>query len=128
MPLGVLQKPLKRRCKPGRWIYRLVSKSMTVPSAKSCASCDSSLAVSGTRTIRAAESGGSVRVLVPPELAEGLTDASPGELSDVRVLGPGTTIEWPQLDVQFSVTGLIMGIFGTQAGMADLGAGIRVAL
>ncbi len=60
-------------------------------------------------------------LLVPPELAQGLTDASPGELSDVRVLGPGTTIAWPQLDVQFSVTGLMMGIFGTRAWMAELG-------
>ena len=60
-------------------------------------------------------------LLVPPELAQGLTDASPGELSDVRVLGPGTTIAWPQLDVQFSVTGLMMGIFGTKAWMAELG-------
>lgn len=59
-------------------------------------------------------------LLVPPELAQGLTTASPAELSDVRVLGPGTTIAWPQLDVQFSVTSLLMGIFGTQAWMAEL--------
>jgi len=59
-------------------------------------------------------------LLVPPELAQGLTNASPAALSDVRVLGPGTTIAWPQLDVQFSVTGLMMGAFGTKAWMAKL--------
>lgn len=59
-------------------------------------------------------------LLVPPELAQGLTDASPGELADVHVLGPGTTIAWPRLDIQFSVTGLMMGIFGTPAWMAEL--------
>lgn len=59
-------------------------------------------------------------LLVPPELAQGLTGASPTELADVRVLGPGTTIAWPRLDVQFSVTGLMMGVFGTQAWMDEL--------
>jgi hypothetical protein len=66
-------------------------------------------------------------LLVPPELAQGLTGASPTKLADVVVLGPGTAVSWPQLDVQFSVTGLLTGIFGTRAWMAELGrAGGRV--
>lgn len=60
-------------------------------------------------------------LLVPPELAEGLRAASPGQLTNVRVLGPGTAISWPELDVQFSVTGLLAGLFGTRAWMAELG-------
>jgi hypothetical protein len=66
-------------------------------------------------------------LLVPPELAEGLRGVSSSALAQVQILGPGTTIAWPQLDVQFSVTGLLAGIFGTRAWMAELGrAGGRV--
>ena len=60
-------------------------------------------------------------LLVPPELAEGLTCATAAELAQVRLLGPGTAIAWPDLDVQFSVTGLLAGIFGTRDWMAKLG-------
>jgi hypothetical protein len=60
-------------------------------------------------------------LLVPPELAEGLTSATAAELAQVCLLGPGTTIAWPGLDVQFSVAGLLAGIFGTRAWMAELG-------
>ena len=59
-------------------------------------------------------------LLVPPELAEGLRGVSSSALAQVQILGPGTTIAWPRLDVQFSVTGLMMGVFGTQAWMAEL--------
>lgn len=66
-------------------------------------------------------------LLVPPELAQGLTGASSAKLADIIVLGPGTTISWPQLDVQFSVASLLTGIFGTRAWMTELGrAGGRV--
>jgi len=60
-------------------------------------------------------------LLVPPEFAQGLRGASPSHLANVRILGPGTAISWPALDVQFSVTGLLAGVFGTRAWMAELG-------
>src|SRR5580765_3323514 len=60
-------------------------------------------------------------LLVPPELAEGLRGASPADLAVAKVLGPGTAVSWPKLDVQFSVTGLLAGIFGTRAWMAEIG-------
>ena len=60
-------------------------------------------------------------LLVPPGLAEGLTCATAAELAQVCLLGPGTAIAWPDLDVQFSVTGLLAGIFGTRDWMAELG-------
>jgi hypothetical protein len=61
-------------------------------------------------------------LLVPPEQAQGLDAATPAELSDVRLLGPGTTIAWPQLDVQFSITGLLAGSLGTRQWMAKAGS------
>jgi len=60
-------------------------------------------------------------LLVPPELAEGLRGASPTELTEAQILGPGTTVSWPKLDVQFSVAGLLAGIFGTRTWMAEIG-------
>jgi hypothetical protein len=60
-------------------------------------------------------------LLVPTESVQGLRGAPSAKLADVQVLGPGTTIAWPQLDVQFSVTGLLAGLLGTQAWMAGLG-------
>jgi hypothetical protein len=58
-------------------------------------------------------------LLVPPELAQELAGAKPGDLAAVRILGPGTSIEWPKLDVQLSVEGLLAGSFGTAAWMAS---------
>lgn len=58
---------------------------------------------------------------MPPELAQGLSGATAAELSRVKILGPGTAISWPELDVQFSVAGLLAGAFGTRAWMAELG-------
>jgi len=60
-------------------------------------------------------------LLVPPEFAQGLSDASADQLGQISILGPGTTISWPKLDVQFSVAGLLAGMLGTRAWMAALG-------
>jgi hypothetical protein len=68
-------------------------------------------------------------LLVPPELAEGLSGARVSDLAAVKILGPGTSIEWPKLDVQLSVSGLLGGVFGTAAWMggqrAKVGASRR---
>ena len=57
-------------------------------------------------------------LLVPPELAQGLSAASADELADAKILGLGTAIDWPKLDVQLSVGGLLTGVFGTASWMA----------
>src|SRR5436853_7833193 len=59
-------------------------------------------------------------LLVPPELAQGLSDASPSALAAAKILGPGTAIDWPKLDVQLSVSGLLNGHFGTAEWMKQL--------
>jgi len=58
-------------------------------------------------------------LLLPPELAQGLAGASPEALATVRIVGPGTAIDWPKLDVQLSVGGLLAGTFGTAKWMAQ---------
>ena len=56
----------------------------------------------------------------PPELVQGLTNATPQQLAAVRILGPGAAIDWPSLDVQCQITSLLSGIFGTRRWMAGL--------
>lgn len=54
----------------------------------------------------------------PPELAEGLSDASPDNLSDIVVSPSGFTISFPKLDADFDLTTLMAGVFGSRRWMA----------
>ena len=54
----------------------------------------------------------------PPDLAEGLTGASDSALAEVEVLGGGHGLHWEGLDVDFTVPGLLAGVFGTRSWMA----------
>lgn len=59
--------------------------------------------------------------MFPPVLAQGLSDASAEDLAVIEVLPPGVALRWPTLDADFTVTGLLSGIFGTRAWMSELG-------
>jgi hypothetical protein len=54
----------------------------------------------------------------PPRLAAGLETATPDQLSQVEILGSGFGLHWEAPDVDFSVPGLLAGIFGTRVYMA----------
>ncbi|HET9638912.1 MAG TPA: DUF2442 domain-containing protein [Allosphingosinicella sp.] len=54
----------------------------------------------------------------PPRLAEGLSEATSDELADIELLGDGFGLHWEQLDVDYTVPGLVNGIFGTARWMA----------
>jgi uncharacterized protein DUF2442 len=54
----------------------------------------------------------------PPRLVEGLADAAPAHLAEVELLGDGEALHWETLDVDYSVAGLVNGIFGTARWMA----------
>jgi hypothetical protein len=54
----------------------------------------------------------------PARLAEGLADADPVDLADIEVSPHGFGLHWPKLDVDYSVPGLVAGIFGTARWMA----------
>ena len=54
----------------------------------------------------------------PPQLAQGLTDASPDDLATIELSGGGYGLHWPTLDADFSVPGLLAGVFGTARWMA----------
>jgi hypothetical protein len=54
----------------------------------------------------------------PPRLAQGLEQATEEELETVEILGAGYGLHWEALDADFTVPGLLAGIFGTKAYMA----------
>lgn len=54
----------------------------------------------------------------PPSLVEGLSGATPEQLAEIEVSPIGFGLHWPQLDEDYSVPGLMNGIFGTAKWMA----------
>ncbi len=60
-------------------------------------------------------------VAIPRELLQGLQNAALSQLRNIQLLGVGTGLGWPDLDVQHSVEGLMSGIFGNRRWMAEIG-------
>jgi hypothetical protein len=58
---------------------------------------------------------------IPARLLQVLADASPQDIADVTLSPQGTALHWEKLDADFSVAGLLAGVFGTQAWMAEVG-------
>jgi hypothetical protein len=59
---------------------------------------------------------------VPYQLIQGLEQASPEDLSDFWIDASGQSVHWDKLDADFSIPGLVAGIFGTKTWMAQLGS------
>ena len=54
----------------------------------------------------------------PPALVQGLCDATPEELAEIEVTPTGFGLHWPRIDEDYSVPGLLNGVFGTAKWMA----------
>ena len=60
-----------------------------------------------------------------PELLEGMAHGTPEQFAEVEILGVGHGLHWESLDADFTVPGLLNGVFGTakwraqQAGRAS---------
>jgi hypothetical protein len=54
----------------------------------------------------------------PARALQGMAEASDPDLAQVEVAGIGYGLHWPALDADFTVPGLLMGLFGTGAWMA----------
>ena len=52
--------------------------------------------------------------MVPARALEGLSDATTDQLAEVELLGE-TGLHWESLDVDFTITGLMSGVFGSRA-------------
>jgi len=63
---------------------------------------------------------------VPVDRLQGLAGASLKDLSRIEIPNPGCEIEWPALDQQFTIQGLLAGRFGTRRWMEELAQGSRL--
>ncbi len=54
----------------------------------------------------------------PPALAQDLCDATPKQLADIELSPGGFGLHWPQIDTDFTVSGLAHGRFGSAKWMA----------
>src|SRR5215471_3497265 len=61
------------------------------------------------------------RFLFAPELAQGLRGASARDLANIQITPSGEGLRWPNLDADFSLPGLMMGMCGNKAWMAEFG-------
>jgi hypothetical protein len=57
---------------------------------------------------------------IPRKLLQGLSEAEPGSLNKIELLGDGTGLYWPALDVAHSVSGLVAGVYGSAKWMKQL--------
>jgi hypothetical protein len=62
-----------------------------------------------------------LRVSIPRKLLQGLERASQPELSKIEIVGNGTGLRWPLLDVDHYVLGLLAHRFGTKRWMNEIG-------
>lgn len=58
--------------------------------------------------------------IVPCELIQGLRDADPRDIAAVELGLRGASLHWEKLDQDFTVGGLVRGIFGTKKWMEQL--------
>jgi len=61
------------------------------------------------------------RLVLPVEDIQGLGNATPEQLRKHELLGRGTGISFPELDVDLYVPALIEGVYGNRRWMAHLG-------
>ncbi len=57
----------------------------------------------------------------PRSAIEELAGASPKEIAQIEISPSGRTLRWKELDVDLSLPGLMMGVFGSKMWMARLG-------
>ncbi len=62
------------------------------------------------------------RLAIPIEDLQGLENATAKQLQNIEILGLGTGINFPDIDVGFYVPALIEGVTGSLRWMAELGA------
>ena len=60
------------------------------------------------------------KFVFPCDVAQGLARAKDEDLEVIEISPSGTGLHWPALDVDFSLSGLMRGIFGTESWMRSL--------
>src|SRR6266542_3745096 len=57
----------------------------------------------------------------PPEAAQGLSEGTQKQLSQIEISPSGLALHWPLLDADLYVPSLIQGIFGSKEWMRKIG-------
>ena len=57
----------------------------------------------------------------PPSLVQALAGASTEALNDLWLDASGSSVHWDSLDIDLDVPNLLLGIFGTESWMSELG-------
>lgn len=61
------------------------------------------------------------RHFIGREKLQGLQDAPKKQIANVEIIGSGTGLHWPDLDIDFYVPDLLCGLYGNKQWMAMLG-------
>jgi hypothetical protein len=61
------------------------------------------------------------RHVIPREDLQGLQSATKEQIAQVEILGNGTGLHWPDLDVDHYVPGLLRRVYGNKQWMAEIG-------
>jgi Protein of unknown function (DUF2442) len=61
------------------------------------------------------------RQVIPREDLQGLRSATREQIARVEILGSGTGLRWPALNLDLYVPSLLRGIYGTKSWMAAIG-------
>ncbi|MHB1795099.1 MAG: DUF2442 domain-containing protein [Acidobacteriaceae bacterium] len=61
------------------------------------------------------------RHVIPREDLEGLQSATREQIARVEILGNGTGLHWPALDLDYYVPSLLRHVYGTKRWMAEIG-------
>jgi len=61
------------------------------------------------------------RHVIPREELQGLESATKEQIAQVEILGSGTGLHWPALDLDHYVPSLLRQIYGTRKWMAEIG-------
>ena len=61
------------------------------------------------------------RHIIPREDLEGLHSATKEQIGRIEILGNGTGLHWPALDLDCYVSGLLQHVYGTRRWMAEIG-------
>lgn len=61
------------------------------------------------------------RHVVPREELQGLQSAPKDQIARVEIVGGGTGLHWPSLDIDFYVPSLLRRIYGNKKWMAEIG-------
>jgi hypothetical protein len=61
------------------------------------------------------------RLLIPREALQGLHSATEEQIAQVEILGNGTGLHWPALNLDHYVPSLLQHIYGSKRWMAEIG-------